>query len=93
MAAKIPLHMKKFTGDNTQNWIHWMTQFEVHCSAVDVDAGKRLPTLLCCLENTAFSLVSNLVIAEAATTYDEAKENLKIRFCGEEYKRILQATG
>ena len=90
MAAKIPLHMKKFTGDNTQNWIHWITQFEAHYSAVDVGAGKKLPTLLCCLENTAFTLVSNLIIADAATTYDQAKDVLKTRFCGEEYKRILQ---
>ena len=51
---------------------------------------EKLPTLLCCLENTAFTLVSNLIIADAATTYDQAKDVLKTRFCGEEYKRILQ---
>ena len=52
--------------------------------------GKKLPTLLCCLENTAFTLVSNLIIADAHTTYYQAKDVLKTCFCGEEYKRILQ---
>ena len=90
MAAKIPSHISKFRGDNNQSFKDWIAQFEAHCTALDVGAGKKIATLLCCLDSTAFSAVTEMIAADGAITYDNIKANLTTRFCGDDYKRSLQ---
>ena len=82
MAAKIPSHIPKFRGDNHQSFKDWIAQLEAHCTALDVGAGKKIATLLCCLDSTAFSAVTEMIGADGAITYDNIKANLTTRFCG-----------
>ena len=90
MAAKIPSHIPKFKGDNNQSFKDWIAQFEAHCTALDVGAGKKVATLLCCLDSTAFSAVTEMIAADGAITYVNIKASLTTRFCGDDYKRSLQ---
>ena len=90
MAAKIPLHIPKFRGDNNQSFKDWIAQFEAHCTALDVGAGKKVATLLCCLDSNASSAVTEMIAADGAITYVNIKANLNTRFCGDYYKRSLQ---
>ena len=57
--SKLP-KVEKFKGDNTQNFKIWIKQFEAHCSAATVTDGKKLDTLQCCVEGTAFSYLCDL---------------------------------
>ena len=88
--AKIP-KIDKFKGENEQNVSLWIKQYEVHCVAVGVTEGKKLDTLLCCVERTAFSYLSELKEDEEnEATYATVKGSFMKRFCGEEFKRGLQ---
>ena len=90
MAYKIPSHIQKFKGDNNQSFRVWIMQFEAHCRALDVKDGKKIPALLCCLESSAFSAVTQMIADDSLVTYEDIKKNLTSRFCGVEYKRNLQ---
>ena len=88
--AKKP-KIDKFKGDNEQNFSLWIKQYEAHCIAVGVTEGKKLGTLLCCVEGTAFSYLSELKEDEEnEATYATVKGSFMKRFCGEEFKRGLQ---
>ena len=90
MASKIPNHIQKFRGDNLQSFKDWIAQFEAHITALNIANDKKIPTLLCCIESTAFSVLSEFLAANDQATYAQAKEHLTTRFCGDDYKRNLQ---
>ncbi len=52
---------------------------------------KRKDVLLCCTEGSAFTFTSKSILENPGITYDNLKQAIKIEFCGEEYKRTLQA--
>ena len=90
MAAKISAHIKKFKGDNSQNFSLWLPQFRAHCDAIGLANDKYNSTLLCCLEDTAFSEVAHYLAATPAATFEQVCGRLKTRFCGDDYKLTLQ---
>ena len=89
-SPKIPA-IKKFKGDNTQDFLLWIRQFECHCDALDVRPARRVSTLLCCLEATAFTIVSSWVVERDNLRYDDIKALLQERFGGRDYRRKLEA--
>ena len=90
MAAKIP-KIEKFKGDNDQNFNVWIRQFESHLAASGVVEDKKLDTLLCCVNGTAFSYLCELKDDTTnQATYASAKTAFAARFCGAEFKRCLQ---
>ena len=52
---------------------------------------KRKDVLLCCTEGSAFTFTSKSILENPGITYDNLKQAIKREFCGEEYKRTLQA--
>ena len=61
MANQIPSHIMKFKGDNNQSFSEWISQYEAHVTALGVKDDKKISTLLCCLESTAFSAVTQMI--------------------------------
>ena len=82
--------LPKFRGDFTQSYEHWIKMFEVQLKVTAADEDRYKNILLCCCEDAAFRSLSNLLAAEEDTMYDEMKETLSEKFCGDEYKRTLQ---
>ena len=90
MTSRIP-KIEKFRGDNAQNFATWIKQYEAHCVAVGVTDAKKLDTLLCCVEGTAFTYLCELRDAEGdPPTYAAVKTAFMTNFCGDEFKRCLQ---
>ena len=87
--SRIP-KIEKFRGDNSADFKIWITQFEGHLRALEIENNKRLDILFCCLEGTAFSHLCNLRTADANITYAQVKDEFEQRFCGDEYERNLQ---
>ena len=89
---KIPT-VVKFKGDNDTGFNLWTLQFEVQLNALEIknENNKWRDSLLCCAEGSAFSFVSQEIGATSTITYDELQKRMKERFCGDDYKRTLQA--
>ena len=87
--SRIP-KIEKFRFDNSTDFKIWITQFEGHLRALEIENDKRLDILFCCLEGTAFSHLCNLRTANANIAYAQVKDEFEQRFCGDEYKRNLQ---
>ena len=85
----IASHLPTFRGDNTQNISTWLKQFEAHCTMQEIRNTRKLPALLCCLEDTAFTEVSQWITDDNGTTYEEIIVEQK--FSGADYRRKLQA--
>ena len=88
--SNIASHLPKFRGDNTQNISTWLKQFEAHCTMLEVRMPRKLPALLCCLEDTAFSEVSQIMADDDTITYEEVIVELERKFSGPDYRRKLQ---
>ena len=88
--SKLP-KLEKFKGDQSQNFAIWIKQFEAHCAAATIAEGKKLDTLLCCVEGTAFTYLCDLKEDEEnPATYANVKAAFQQRFCGVEFKRNLE---
>ena len=86
IASRLP----EFRGDNTQNISTWLKQFEAHCTMQEIRNTRKLPALLCCLEDTAFTEVSQWITDGDGTTYEEIIVELERKFSGAYYRRKLQ---
>ena len=86
---KIP-SMTKFKGDNEVSFNKWILRFEAQSDALDVENNKKRQVLLCCLEDSAFTLASQRINTENDITYDNLKAALAEAFSGEDYKRTLE---
>ena len=88
--SKLP-KVEIFKGDQSQNFAIWIKQFEAHCAAATIAEGKKLDTLLCCVEGTAFTYLCDLKEDEEnPATYANVKAAFQQRFCGVEFKRNLE---
>ena len=83
--SKLP-KVEKFKGDNTQNFAIWIKQFEAHCTALTVADARKLDTLQCCVEGTAFSYLCDLKEDENnQATYNTVKTAFEAKFFINEY--------
>ena len=88
--SKLP-KVEIFKGDQSQNFAIWIKQLEAHCAAATIAEGKKLDTLLCCVEGTAFTYLCDLKKDEEnPATYANVKSAFQLRFCGVEFKRNLE---
>ena len=86
--SRIP-KIEKFSGDSYMDFKIWIPQFEGHLRALEIENDKKLDILFCCVEGTVFSYLYNLRAADANITYAQIKDEFEQRFCGDEYKKIL----
>ena len=89
---KIPT-VVKFTGDNDSGFDLWCAQFEAQLKALGIkdEQNKWRDLLLCCTDGSAFAYASQAIVASADISYVNLKKSMKERFCGDDYKRNLQA--
>ena len=83
--------IKKFKGDNEVSFNKWIIQFEEQTEALGVENKRKRQVLLCCLEDSAFTLASQRINAANNITYDNLKAALAEAFSGEDYKQTLEA--
>ena len=86
---KIP-SIKKFKGDNEVSFNKWILQSEAQSDALGVENNRKRQVLLCCLEDSAFTLASQRINAANNITYDNLKAALAEAFSGEDYKQTLE---
>ena len=86
--SKIP-KIEKFRADISMDFKIWITQFEGHLKALEIENDKSSVILCCCLEGTAVSHLCSLRAANVNITYAQVKYEFVQRFCGDEYKRNL----
>ena len=86
IASSLP----KFRGDNIQNINTWLQQFDAHCVMTEIRPPRKLPALLCCLEDTAFAEITQLMADDEDITYEEVRNILVTKFSGADYRRKLQ---
>ena len=86
--SRIP-KIEKFRGDSYMDFKIWIPQFERHLRALEIENDKKLDILFCCVEGTVFPYLYNLRAADANITYAQIKDEFEQRFCGDEYKKIL----
>ena len=67
---KIP-SMTKFKGDNEVSFNKWILRFEAQSDALDVENNKKRQVLLCCLEDSAFTLASQRITTENGITHNQ----------------------
>ena len=84
--TKIP-SIKKFIADNEVSFNEWILQFETQSDALGVENNKKGQVLLCCLEDSAFTIASQKINAVNDITYDNLKAALAEAFSGEDYKQ------
>ena len=89
---KIPT-VVKFTGDNDSGFDLWCAQFETQLKALGIkdEQNKWRDFLLCCTDGSAFPYASQGIVANADINYVNLKKSMKEGFCGDEFKRNLQA--
>ena len=83
--SRIP-KIEKFKRDNRADFKIWITQFEGHLRALEIENDKMLDYFLL-FKRTAFSHLSNLRTANANITYAQVKDEFEQRFCGDDYKQ------
>ena len=84
--SKIP---KIIQGDISTDLKKWISQFERHLRALEIENDKSSDILYSCLEGTALSHLCSLRVANANITYVQVKNEFVQRFCRDEYKRNL----
>ena len=84
--SRIP-KIEKFKGDNRADFKIWITQFEGHLRALEIENDKMLDYFVLLFKRTAFSHLSNLRTANANITYAQVKDEFEQRFCGDDYKQ------
>ena len=82
--------IKKFKGDNEVSFNKWILQFKAQSETLGVENNRKRQVLLCCLEDSAFTLASQRINVANNITYDNLKAALAEAFCGEDYKRTLE---
>ena len=83
-------NVEKFTGYNEVSFHNWILRFEAQVGALGIPNARRNQMLLCCLDATAFTYLSQLMIADADITYEQIKTALSNKFTCAEYKRKLE---
>ena len=83
-------NIKKFKGVNEVSFNKWILPYEAQNDAIGVENNRKRQMLLCCLEDSAFTLASQRINAANDTTYDNLKAALAEAFSGEDYKRMLK---
>ena len=78
--SRIP-KIEKFRGDSGADFKIWITQFEGHLRALEIENDKRLDILFCCVEGTACPDLCNLRTPNDSITYAKVKDEFKQRFC------------
>ena len=86
---KIP-NIVRFKGDNETSFDQWCLYFELQLKALGVADDKRKDLLVCCTEGSAFTFVSETILATPDITYSDLKGAIKDDFCGEEYRTALE---
>ncbi len=87
---KIP-NIPRFRGDNETSFDQWCLYFESQLKALGVTDEKRRDILVCCTEGGAFTFVSKTILENSNISYENLKKAIREEFCGEEYKRTLEA--
>ena len=82
--------IEKFRGDNDQSFRIWLAMLEAQMQALGTEYDKKRETLLCCLEKAAFQLATATITADNEMTHDGLTTVMRERFCGSEYKRLLE---
>ena len=55
-------NVQKFRGDNSQSYREWSRSFEVQLAANGIVDDRKRDILLCCCDETAFTVAVRLVI-------------------------------
>ena len=64
--------------------------FKAHARALDINQNKWRDILPCCTQSTAFTFFATKIPEDEAITYNTLKIEMKKRFFGDDYRRILQ---
>ena len=64
---------------------------KLKASGIKDEQNKWRDLLLCCTDGSAFAYASQAIVASTDISYVNLKKSMKERFCGDDYKRNLQA--
>ena len=64
--------------------------FKAHARALDINQNKWRDILPCCTQSTAFTFFATKIPEDEVITYNTLKIEMKKRFFGDDYRRILQ---